>query len=120
MNQLADAIVAMQRKIDELREELATLKAQPVQEPVAWMYQCTADKSGPVLLQKKKNWAESGTGLWIETPLYAAPVQLVQPAPLTNAQIDAVVYQCRAEGDDSTYSIVREAIKAALRTGGAG
>lgn len=44
--------------------------AQPVQEPVAWMYQCSADTSGPVLLQHKTNWAESGTGLWVETPLY--------------------------------------------------
>jgi hypothetical protein len=53
----------------------------PAQEPVAWMYQCTADNSGPVLLRHKTNWAESGTGLWIETPLYTAlplPVQPVQ------------------------------------------
>jgi hypothetical protein len=56
-------------------------EVQPAQEPVAWMYQCTADNSGPVLLRHKTNWAESGTGLWIETPLYTAlplPVQPVQ------------------------------------------
>jgi len=55
--------------------------AQPAQEPVAWMYQCTADNSGPVLLRHRTNWAESGSGLWIETPLYTAPPQPVQPAP---------------------------------------
>lgn len=50
---------------------LQKLTAQPAQKPVAWMYQCTADNTGPVLLTEKQNWAESGTGLWIETPLYA-------------------------------------------------
>ena len=76
----ADAEVArLVRKLalerEELKAELAKLKAQPVQEPCAWMYQCTADKSGPSLQLRKQNWAESGSGLWIETPLYAAPVQ---------------------------------------------
>ena len=60
---------------EEFKAELDRLKAQPVQEPCAWMYQCTADKSGPSLQLRKQNWAESGSGLWIETPLYAAPVQ---------------------------------------------
>jgi hypothetical protein len=49
------------------------LAAPTVHEPVAWMYQCTADNSGPVLLQHRTNWAESCTGLWIETPLYTTP-----------------------------------------------
>ena len=49
--------------------------AQPAQEPVAWMYQCTADNSGPVLLRHRTNWAESNSGLWTETPLYTAPPQ---------------------------------------------
>ena len=49
--------------------------AQPAQEPVAWMYQCTVDNSEPVLLRKKQNWAESGTGLWVETPLSTTPPQ---------------------------------------------
>lgn len=52
--------------------------AQPpllVQEPVAWMYQCTADNSGPVLLRHRTNWAESNSGLWTETPLYTTPPQ---------------------------------------------
>ena len=57
------------------------------QEPVAWMYQCSAAnayKSGPVLMQHKQDWAESGSGLWTETPLYTtspAPA----PVPLTRA-----------------------------------
>ena len=42
-------------------------------EPVAWMYQCSADSSGPVLMQHKKDWAESGSGLWTETPLFTTP-----------------------------------------------
>ena len=52
--------------------------AQPAQEPIAWMYQCTADNSGPVLLQHRTNWAESNSGLWIETPLYTTPPQPAQ------------------------------------------
>jgi hypothetical protein len=43
------------------------------------MYQCTTDNSGPVLLRHRTNWAKSGTGLWIETPLYPPPAQ---PAPV--------------------------------------
>jgi len=56
---------------------IKNLKAQlaQTQEPVAWMYQCTADNSEPVLLRKKQNWAESGTGLWVETSLYTSPPQ---------------------------------------------
>ncbi len=62
----------------------------PVQEPVAWMYQCTADNSGPVLLRHRTDWAESGTGLWIETPLYTTPPNVAaplaaQPAPTSGA-----------------------------------
>jgi hypothetical protein len=50
------------------------------QEPVAWMYQCTADNSRPVLLHQKQNWAESGTGLWVESPLYTtAPAAVQEP-----------------------------------------
>lgn len=54
------------------------------QEPVAWMYQCSADSSGPVLMQNKRDWAESSSGLWTETPLYKSP-----PAskPLTDKEI---------------------------------
>jgi len=54
-------------------------------QPVAWMYQCTADNSGPVLLRYRTNWAESGTGLWIETPLYTTAAQR---KPLTDEQIE--------------------------------
>lgn len=50
-------------------------KRAAAQEPVAWVYQCTVDNSEPVLLRKKQNWAESGTGLWVETPLYTTPPQ---------------------------------------------
>lgn len=32
---------------------------------------------------------------------------------LTNAEIDEVVYACRQAGDDSTYAIVREAVRRA-------
>tara|TARA_R110000868_G_scaffold169191_1_gene404120 strand:+ start:607 stop:1149 length:543 start_codon:yes stop_codon:yes gene_type:complete len=42
-------------------------------EPVAWMYQCSADHSGPVLMQHRQDWAESGSGLWTEAPLYTSP-----------------------------------------------
>jgi len=57
-----------------LLNEAAQALAQPAQEPVAWMYQCAEDNS-TVVLQRRTNWAESGTGLWIETPLYTTPQQ---------------------------------------------
>jgi hypothetical protein len=60
------------------RKTVTTPPAAPVQEPVAWMYQCTADNSGPVLLQQKQNWAESGTGLWVESPLCTTPPAAAQ------------------------------------------
>ena len=72
--------------IAAIDEALAEQPAQQ-QEPVAWMYQCSADSSGPVLTQHKKDWAESGSGLWIEKPLYTSP-QPAQPSkPLTDEQI---------------------------------
>lgn len=37
--------------------------------------------------------------------------------PLTKDEVDALVYQCRQAGDDSTYALVR-AIEAALGVGG--
>jgi len=43
----------------------------------------------------------------------AAPVaQPAQARELSPAEIDAIVYKCRQDGDDSTYSIVRAAIAA--------
>jgi hypothetical protein len=53
------------------------------------MYQCTTDNSGPVLLRHRTNWAKSGTGLWIETPLCTASP--AAPVPLTDEQIKAVI-----------------------------
>jgi len=62
--------VRISNAITALKEALA----QPAQEPVAWLYQCTEDNS-TVVLQRRTNWAESGTGLWIETPYYTTPQQ---------------------------------------------
>ena len=42
--------------------------------PVAWMYLCSNPGSSPVLFTSRQDWADSGSGLWTETPLYAAPV----------------------------------------------
>ena len=56
-----------------LARVLAHLQQPAQQEPVAWMYQCSADSSGPVLTQSKKDWAASGSGLWTEAPLYTRP-----------------------------------------------
>jgi len=67
-----------EKAITALRERLA----QPEQEPVAWMYQCTADNSEPVLLREKQNWAR--TGLWVETPLCPPAAQRM---PLTDEWI---------------------------------
>ena len=63
---------------------------QPAQEPIAWMYQCTADNLGSVLLQHRTNLAESGSGLWIETPLYTAPPQRTWVG-LTEDEIKTIV-----------------------------
>ena len=48
------------------------------QTPVAWMYRCSHDNS-VVLQQEKQDWAESGSGLWTETALYASPQKLTPP-----------------------------------------
>ena len=56
-------------------------------EPVAWMYQCSADSSGPVLMQHKKDWAESGSGLWVETPLYTTPPQRKPLPPMSPCEM---------------------------------
>jgi hypothetical protein len=72
----------------------------PVQEPVAWMYQCTADNSGPVLSRHRTDWAESGTGLWTETPLYTAP-PAAQPAV---PDFKAFKEWAAAEGYDVAYT----------------
>ncbi len=38
--------------------------------PLGWLYQCGTHK---VLSHVKHDWADTGTGLWTETPLYAIP-----------------------------------------------
>ncbi len=63
---------------DGFKEVIADINealAQPAQEPVAWMYQCSADNNSKVLMSKKQNWADSGSGLWKEKPLYTTPLQ---------------------------------------------
>jgi hypothetical protein len=78
-------------------EPIAAIKealAQPAQEPVAWMYQCSANNSAPVLMRSKRDWAESGTGLWIETPLYTTPPQ--RPwVGLTRKESLSILDDCR-------------------------
>ena len=71
------------KQVIHLYDEPPAAQPSPVQEPVAWMYQCTADNSGPVLLQHRTNWAKSGTGLWIETPLYTTPPAQPAHVPMT-------------------------------------
>ena len=73
-----------------MTDSLWRKRQEPEQEPVAWMYQCSADSSGPVLMQHKKDWAESGSGLWTETPLYTTPPQR---KPLTDEEVSD--QQCR-------------------------
>jgi len=66
--------MTLQERVKSLPDD-ERLKQAEEQEPVAWMYQCSASNSLPVLLHSKQDWAESGTGLWIETPLYTTPPQ---------------------------------------------
>ena len=82
------------------------------QEPVAWMYQCTADNSEPVLLRKKQNWAESGTGLWVETALYTTPPQLTWVG-LTDD--DRLRLWLKTEAEDVDRYAFAKAVEAALK-----
>ena len=95
-------------------EEIERLKAQPEQEPVAWMYQCSADSSGPVLTQHKKDWAESGSGLWVETPLYTSPPASKPWVGLTDEQIAEIAATPCAVAGSYVHTFAR-AIEAKLR-----
>ena len=80
MNHLYNLVNDERNRLNKLwGDAQAQLAAAQGQKPFAWAYQCSADRSGPVFSKTKNNWADSGTGLWTETPLYAAPI-LQQPA----------------------------------------
>ena len=85
------------------------MAADKLQEPVAWMYQCTADNSGPVLLRHRTNWAESNSGLWTETPLYTAPPQR-EWVGLTEEDFSAINQSCltKLQAATSSESILKE------------
>ena len=101
----SDVTCAMQDEIDELR---AALKAQRVQEPVAWrvlesgnryalyFHKPTADRAGEI--QTPRTFAE---------PLFAAPVQ---PALLTDEQIKAIVFDTRYKGVIDTARAIEAAM----------
>jgi len=78
------------------------------QGPVAWMYQCSADSSGPVLMQHKKDWAESGSGLWTETPLYTSPPAQRTWVGLTNDEVNNLAAGCHLGNSvqDAIYKAV--------------
>ena len=101
---LADSL----ERCKEACELDAQKPAQPQQEPLAWMYQCSADSSGPVLMQHKRDWAESGSGLWTESPLYTSP-----PAskPLTDDEIKSI--NVRLAGNRDLPYLFARAIEAA-------
>ena len=112
MNQLADAIVAMQRNLDELRKELAALKAQPVQEPRAYI---AFSENGEHIsywtrsLEDAQTWT-GRTNKKCE-PFYPAPVQ---PAPLTDEQIRNLQAQYPTENDPMPFA---RAIETAIKGG---
>ncbi len=54
-------------------------------EPVAWRYSQRGGLDNPVFMERKQDWADSGTGLWTETPLYAAPVSAVPEGGATHS-----------------------------------
>ena len=91
----------------------SALTEQPAQqqEPVAWMYQCSADSSGPVFMQHKRDWAESGSGLWTEKPLYTSPPASKPWVGLTRDERMDIIN--RFAGQDWVYAV--EAIEAKLR-----
>ena len=53
-------------KIAKLEERIRVADAE---EPVAYFYSCPSANRN-CLLDTKQDWADSGTGLWIEQPLY--------------------------------------------------
>ena len=86
----------------------------PAQEPVAWMYQCSADSSGPVFMQHKRDWAESGSGLWTEKPLYTSPPASKPWVGLSTSELDEIDAPIRERGSATIAEIYR-AIEAKLR-----
>jgi hypothetical protein len=90
--------------------------AQPAQEPVAWMYQCTADNSGPVLLRHRTDWAESGTKLWIEVPLYTTQPQ--RPwVGLTNDERKALERFTETCDDGEGYDVPKQIMQRLAQIG---
>ena len=74
------------------------------QEPVAWMYQCSADNSGPVLMQHKQDWAKSGSGLWTEVPLFTSP-PLPEQEPVELCQYGQEPASCTSNPMDCQCAI---------------
>lgn len=80
------------------------------------MYQCNADSSGPCFMEHKTNWAESGSGLWTETPLYT-PQPKSEWVGLTDEEVWETDDYKRAITDEETRWLYRfaRAIEAALK-----
>jgi hypothetical protein len=97
------------------------------------MYQSKADRT-PCFMQDKKDWAESGSGIWTETPLYTHPQPTeernfcprcgkrtadltvihtcmppkdtyTRPQPLTDEQIEEIAKQARSKAHAVTLTI---------------
>lgn len=64
--------------VELLTDAIAALRQQSPQpaEPVAWCYTCRSVVTGPIFSAIKQDWADSGSGVWTEIPLFTSP----QPA----------------------------------------
>ena len=101
---MADAVRAGDSYHAVLRQYGYAETAQQ-QEPVAWMYQCSADSSGPVFMQHKRDWAESGSGLWTETPLYTSPQPAQQQEPFGYFKAEPFGWTDCAETDEGAIAL---------------
>lgn len=119
-------MVAMNENADrgeKAEAELAKLKAQPVQEPIAILH----DDGYWTRINTPAGRAFADKRPLSPTKVYAAPVQPVQPAPLSDrhaAELKALSMLLRNMEGPVTLSVkkiaIAEAIEAAVRTGGAG
>lgn len=145
-------IEAQQEELAKLRAELAALKAQPVQEPIGWLYEAaTLGGYFAEFSKSRKTGPYRDPECWQECQVYAATVQEpvasltinkfrghltnhdidyfgnlpegsyslytapVQPAPLTDEQIELALKAACMHSTAESRKDMRRAIEAAIK-----
>ena len=91
----------------------AALSAQQSQEPVAYEYRFHGNALGHFVLSKeRKDWADSGTGLWTERPLYTAPASGAKEGMIKvpDGLIAALRTQRQIDEDGTECGVSRQAV----------